>query len=226
MPSYQPTIGRNGGIFYVSPNHMLRSSCFGASRKKAPKMKLILAFLFVMVNTSACRNQMPIITTEQIETATPFALPPTWTPNQSSPAEPTLILTPALGSGTRQVLLFTDWPQDRFPTDAAKITAITLEKNILKIQVVHQGGCQEHIFELHAWTGFLESNPQQGELYLSHDSHGDTCTENVEKLLSFDLTPLDRSRAGRHANPLLLRIYEPAGGSFANDPFMPLIEWP
>jgi hypothetical protein len=187
-------------------------------------MKLVLAFLFLML-TSACNHQMPLITTEQMETATPFALPPTWTPNVPSRPKPTLILTSAPGR-TSQVFLFDDWPQDSFPADAARITAITLEKNILKIHVVYQGGCQEHIFALQAWTGFLESNPQQGESYLSNDSHGDTCTENVEKLLSFDLTPLDKSRAGRHANPLLLRIYEPAGGSFANDPFMPLIEWP
>lgn len=125
-----------------------------------------------------------------------------------------------------QVLLFDDWPKDGFPTDTAKITAITLEKNILQIQVVYQGGCQEHTFALHAWTGFLLSNPPQGELYLSQDAHGDPCKETIEKRLSFDLTPFDKSRTGRHANPLILRITEPAGGSFANEPFMPLIEWP
>jgi|SRR5215216_563326 len=199
---------------------------FQSKTETSTKIKLVLAFLFLMAGDSACSNQMPIITTKQMETATPFALPPTWTPNSSSPAEPTLILTSALGSGTSQVLLFNDWPQDSFPTDAAKITAITLEKNILKIHVVYQGGCQEHIFELYAWTGFLLSNPPQGELYLSHDAHGDICTETIEKLLSFDLTPLDQSRTDRHANPLILRITEPAGGSFANEPFMPLIEWP
>ena len=169
---------------------------------------------------------MPLITTEQMETATPFALPSNWTPYLSSTAEPTLILTSAPGSRTSQVLLFDDWLQESFPTDAARITAITLEKNILEIHVVYQGGCQEHSFELHAWTGFLLSNPPQGELYLSHDAHGDICTEAIEKLLWFDLTLLDKSRTDRHANPLILRITEPAGGSFANDPFMPLIEWP
>jgi hypothetical protein len=190
------------------------------------KMKLVLAFLFLMAGASACSNQMLIFTTKHMESATPFALPPTWTPNPSSPAEPTLILTSTLGSGTSQVLLFTDWPHDGFPNDATKITAVSLEKNVLKIQVVYQSGCQEHTFELYAWTGFLLSNPPQGELYLSHDAHGDICTETIEKLLSFDLTPLHKSRTDRHANPLILRITEPAGGSFANEPWMPLIEWP
>ena len=129
-------------------------------------------------------------------------------------------------NGTGQVLLFDDWPKDGFPSDPANITAITLEKDILEIQIVYPGGCQEHTFELHAWTGFLLSNPPQGELYLTHDSHGDICTEAIEMPLLFDLAPLDKSRADRHANPLILRITEPAGGSFANEPFMPLIEWP
>ena len=103
---------------------------------------------------------------------------------------------------------------------------MTLKNKVLKIQVVYQGGCQEHTFELYAWTGFLMSDPPQGELYLSHDAHEDTCTETIENLLSFDLTPFDKSRTGRHANPLILRITEPAGASFASQPFMPLIEWP
>ncbi|HLO33785.1 MAG TPA: NigD-like C-terminal domain-containing protein [Anaerolineales bacterium] len=129
-------------------------------------------------------------------------------------------------SGTSQVLLIDESHKDGFPTDAAKITAITLEKNILKINVTYQGGCQEHIFELHAETAFLQSNPPQGVFYLSHDAQGDTCAENVEKLLSFDLTPLNQERNDPSERPLLLRIYEPAGGSLAREPYMPLIEWP
>lgn len=131
-------------------------------------------------------------------------------------------------SAIHQVILYTDEPKDGFPNDAAKINAVSVpaQDNILTIDVTYQGNCQQHTFELYAWTGFLESNPQQGVLFLSHDSHGDTCTENVEQELSFDLTLLDKSRAGRHANPLLLRIIAPIGGSFAKEPFMPLIQWP
>ena len=188
-------------------------------------MKLVLAFLLIIVGGSACSNQITI-TTEQMKTATPFALPPTWTPDLISPAESTLIQPSALGSGTGQVLLINGWPTNSFPTDPAKITSVTLEDNILKINVTYQGDCQEHTFELYAETAFLQSNPGQGLLYLSHDAHDDACTENVETLLSFDLTPLDKERNDPRERPLLLRIYEPIGGSFANDLFMPLIEWP
>ena len=163
-----------------------------------------------------------------VASQTPESLPPTklttvasQTPEFSCPTT-----LPTSASGISQVLLIDEAPQDPFPADAAKITAVTLERNILKINVNYQGGCQEHTFGLHGETAFLLSNPPQWSLYLSHDAHGDTCTENVEKLLSFDLTPMDKDRTKRHAHPLLLRIIEPAGGSFANEPFMPLIEWP
>lgn len=127
---------------------------------------------------------------------------------------------------TNQVVLYDEWPSDGFPNDAAKITATALENNILTIKVVYQGDCQEHTFELHAWTAFLASQPPQGVLYLSHDSHGDTCTDEVEKLLTFDLTPLNKERNDPSEYPLLLRLYEPVGGSFATEPVMPLVEWP
>ena len=129
-------------------------------------------------------------------------------------------------SGTGQVLLVDEWPTDGFPTETAKITTVMLEENTVKIQVVYQGTCQEHTFALHAETAFLQSIPPQGLLYLSHDAHGDTCTENVEKLLSFDLTPLNQERNDPSERPLILRIHEPVGGSFATEPYMPLIEWP
>jgi hypothetical protein len=48
----------------------------------------------------------------------------------------------------------------------------------------------------------------------------------VRQELSFDLTPLDKERNDPNEHPLLLRIYEPVGGSFAAEPFKPLIEWP
>lgn len=68
------------------------------------------------------------------------------------------------------------------------------------------------MFELYAWTAFLESMPPQDVLYLSHDAQGDTCTKELDKLLLFNLVPLNQERDEPGGHPLLLRIYEPAGG--------------
>ena len=129
-------------------------------------------------------------------------------------------------SETHQIILYDEEPRNGFPNDAAKINTLSLHGNILTIDVAYQGNCQEHTFELYAWTAFLESNPPQGVFFLSHDSHGDTCTENMEQELSFDLTPLNQERTDPREHPLLLRIIGPVGGSFAKEPVMPLIEWP
>jgi hypothetical protein len=164
--------------------------------------------------TSACGTNTPVVEGTRTATTNVIKVSPT----------PSLPPTKHLASG--KVLLIDEWPQNSFPMDTAQITAIDLEKNTLNIQVVFQGGCQEHIFTLHAETAFLQSNPPQGLLYLSHDSEGDSCTENMERLLSFDLAPLNQERNDPSERPLLLRIYEPTGGAFAKEPHMPLVEWP
>ena len=183
----------------------------------------ILCILLVVSCSTAPAASTPTPTIQVL----PATLTTTTSQTETSESLPPTKLSDS-GSGTSQILLIDKkgWPKEGFPTDVAKIIAITLERNILKINVTYQGGCQEHTFGLHAETAFLMSNPPQWSLYLSHDAHGDTCTENVEKLLSFDLTPMDKDRAERHAHPLLLRIIEPVGGSFADEPYMPLIEWP
>ena len=181
-----------------------------------PLKWLLVLFAIVGAFLSSCASRPPVVSPTRVATVT-------LTPSPESSC-PTMLSTSV--SGVRQVLLIDEAPQDCFATDTAKITAVVLDRNILKIHANYPGGCQEHTFGLHAETAFLLSDPPQWSLYLSHDAHGDTCTENIEKVLSFDLTPMDKDRTERHAHPLLLRILEPAGGSFAHEPYMPLIEWP
>lgn len=188
-------------------------------------VKWLLVFLAIVgVLLSACTSSTPVVRQTSVivtpETKVATATP---TPSPEFSCPPTF---PTSVSGTSQVLLIDEAPQNCFPTDAAQIRAVALDRKILKINVTYQGRCQEHTFGLHGETAFLLSNPPQWSLYLSHDAHEDTCTENVEKLLSFDLTPMDKDRTERQAHPLLLRILEPVGGAFANEAYMPLIEWP
>lgn len=173
---------------------------------------LLLLLVIAGALISCCSSNTPVVSPTKIVTPSLKSLTPTKPPTSVN--------------GISQVLLIDESHKDSFPLDAAKITSIILEEDILKIQVVYQGGCQEHTFELHAETAFLQSYESQGVLYLSHDAHGDTCTENIEKLLSFDLTPLNKERNDPSERPLLLRIYAPAGGKLAKEPYMPLIEWP
>ena len=129
-------------------------------------------------------------------------------------------------SGMHQVILDSQQPADRIPHAAAKINTLSIRENILTIDVAYQGSCKEHTFELYSSTAFLQSNPPQAVMFLSHDEHGDACTDDVEQELSFDLTTLNEERNDPSEHPVLLRIYEPVGASFATKPVDPLLEWP
>ena len=192
--------------------------------KTKPLRRLLVLFAIIGALISACTSSTSVVSQTGVTMTPETTIATAMLTPSSEFACPTM--PPTSVSGISQVMLIDEAPQDCLPTDAAKVTAVALEKNILKINVNYQGGCQEHTFGLHGQTAFLESDPPQWSLYLSHDAHGDTCTENMEKRLSFDLTPMDKDRTERQAHPLLLRIIEPAGGSFANEPYMPLVKWP
>jgi hypothetical protein len=181
-----------------------------------PLRRLLVLLVVADTLLSSCASIVPVVSQTNVPAVTP-----TSSPEFRCPAA-----LPAPVNGVSQVLIIDEAPLDCFPTDAVKITTVGLEREILKINVTYLGGCQEHTFGLHGETPFLLSNPPQWVLYLLHDAHGDTCTKNVNRELLFDLTPMDKDRTERQAHPLLLRILEPAGGSFADEPYMPLVEWP
>lgn len=140
-----------------------------------------------------------------------------------------IITLTACGASETQnptVLLYDEWPNEGYPNDAAQINQVSLEKNLLTLEIDYQGGCEEHTFKLYAWSAFLQSLPPLAMLYLSHNAQNDECTEAITQQLTFDLTPLDEERNNASDHPLVLRIYGPIGGSFASDPVIPLIEWP
>ncbi len=76
------------------------------------------------------------------------------------------------------------------PRDPVSVDAAVVEEDALRLDVGYSGGCEAHDFRL-CWDGsFLESNPVQVRLGLSHDSHGDACEAYITEPLSFDLGPL------------------------------------
>jgi len=101
-----------------------------------------LLLLFAMVDglLSSCTSRTPVVSqtgvimTPETRVATAILTP---SPEFSCPTT-----LPTSVNGTSQVLLIDEAPQDCFPTDAAKITAVTIESYILKVQVVYQGAAR------------------------------------------------------------------------------------
>ncbi|MFX0063123.1 MAG: hypothetical protein ACFFC7_13175 [Candidatus Hermodarchaeota archaeon] len=76
------------------------------------------------------------------------------------------------------------------PRDPLSINSIELNNDILKVKVSFGGGCKDHSFALIASRGFMESDPVQVNVLLSHDASNDLCEALITQDLAFDLSPL------------------------------------
>ena len=74
--------------------------------------------------------------------------------------------------------------------DPFTINNVILENDILKINITYTGGCEEHDFMLIGTTSFMESNPVQINILLSHNANNDPCDALINEELNYYLTPL------------------------------------
>jgi hypothetical protein len=78
------------------------------------------------------------------------------------------------------------------PRDPIIINNIRLFKNLLQFNISYGGGCEEHVFKLIA-TSFMESNPVQVNIVLSHEDKDDPCDMWITETYIFNLSPLKES---------------------------------
>ncbi|WP_375766292.1 hypothetical protein NR798_31940 [Archangium gephyra] len=79
----------------------------------------------------------------------------------------------------------------------------------LWVRVMHGGGCRQHVYGL-TWSGsFMESQPVQAHLQVTHNANQDFCRALLYRTLHFDLTPLKemhREQYGGEHGSVILRI--------------------
>lgn len=96
--------------------------------------------------------------------------------------------------------------------DPASVLGSNITRNILELTARYGGGCEEHKFDLY-WDGlFMESNPVQIKLQLSHNSHNDVCRALITKNIYFDLTLLKTSFSSGYQTSqgeIIIHIFEP-----------------
>jgi hypothetical protein len=123
-------------------------------------------------------------------------------------------------SSGRPIVLFDDFNDMPLINDPADILEIGIQGDILHLTVGFSGCTPNHDFALYGLRGFMESNPVQAGVRLSHDGKGETCDAYITRFLEFDLSPLKdeyRHQYGPHG-PIRLRICEPG----SRDPVEPL----
>ncbi|MFX0174459.1 MAG: hypothetical protein ACFE9L_21485 [Candidatus Hodarchaeota archaeon] len=91
--------------------------------------------------------------------------------------------------GIQQILLDNS-AFENSPRDAVAFNKVTLDKNLLIIEVSYGGGCRQHFFALIGSNVFMESYPVQTNIVLSHNANDDPCEALLTETLNFDLSPL------------------------------------
>jgi len=88
-------------------------------------------------------------------------------------------------------VIITDNPPESVLLDPYWVDALSIDGDMLSVDVHYAGGCKPHRFELYmSPAAFAETYPAQADLYLRHDSNGDMCEAVVSEVVTFDVTPI------------------------------------
>ena len=68
------------------------------------------------------------------------------------------------------------------------VTAVSINKNLMTIDVQYSGGCAEHEFKLYTDKNYSKSKPPKLNLTLEHNPNGDMCKAIKSEQLIFDIS--------------------------------------
>jgi len=111
---------------------------------------------------------------------------------------------------------------DRDPFD---IINVSINTDLIIFDVGYSGGCENHTFQLISKEMFMESDPVQIDVVLSHDDKDDACDAYVYDTIVFDLTNLKQKWQNEYqkdSGTIILRIEnhtEVVGYRFGEDLF-------
>ena len=94
-------------------------------------------------------------------------------------------------------------------TDSFVLNSAAVSSHVLTLSVSYSGGCRNHEFVLTAAAAFVEADPYQLDLVLTHDANNDRCEAFPTEQLRYDLTPireLYRGAYGRDSGTVHLRL--------------------
>ena len=96
-----------------------------------------------------------------------------------------------------------------FPRDRYALLSAFFEGRVLTLRVGFSGCEPDHPLFLYMVGGFMESNPVQARLLLSHDSRGEECDAYFERNVFFDLTPVvEEYERGYGASGTVILVFE------------------
>lgn len=120
-----------------------------------------------------------------------------------------------LASGILPIIVDFDTDPSQWPGDAFHIQEASIHGHTLQIRLSYGGGCRTHDVKVISWGGWMESDPVQNRLFLSHEDFDDPCDAWITKDYTFDLIPLKIAYEGSYgvgqpgATTLILLLEDP-----------------
>jgi len=92
---------------------------------------------------------------------------------------------------TTNLVIITNQDPDSLQLDPFTLNDVSLDGDILTLNIRYSGGCEEHDVQLFmSPSAFMESNPVQAALYLRHDAHNDPCDALITTDVRFNVRPI------------------------------------
>jgi hypothetical protein len=101
-------------------------------------------------------------------------------------------------SGTLPVIVNFGTNPELWPGDAFQIQDAVVSGHALQVTLSYGGGCRTHDVKLVAWGGWMESNPVQVRLFISHEDFDDPCDAWITRVFTFDLIPMKLAYQGSY----------------------------
>ncbi|MBN2000692.1 hypothetical protein JW935_24295 [candidate division KSB1 bacterium] len=98
------------------------------------------------------------------------------------------------------------------PKDPYVLKAVVISGDTISFTVEYGGGCAEHDFVLANFGGFMESEPVQTKILLSHEDNDDACDAIETREVRFNLLPLKLSFRAQYPDAdgvIILQIVNP-----------------
>ncbi len=77
-------------------------------------------------------------------------------------------------------------------TQAYSIKSFSIEGDVLTIYVSYKGGCGKHDFNLYSNGLLMKSLPPQINVFLEQKVENESCSNEINQTLKFDLTPIKK----------------------------------
>ncbi len=114
-------------------------------------------------------------------------------------------------------LIIPTWsPPGLLQDDPVVVREGSIDGDVLRLIVMHSGGCGDHAFKLFWRPTFIESYPVQTDLFLQHVNLGDFCEAIITTELFFDIREITERCAAGHDEyeDIILNVY----GYFEDEP--------